>query len=373
MATTPGATFTDMTDTHVHLETEDDIASAFENFWKEQDAIDNGQTPSSQSDEGKKKKPEAEEVEGDDEEASDDEAKDDDEDGESPSEDDEGNDDEQQTEDDEGKDDDDKGDKKKFTDDDEVYTKIKVGDEEHEVAVKDLKRLYGQEAALTKKSMEVAEKAKVADANNAKAIAALDIMVKRAQEASNPYRDINWAQLMKDPSVSAEDVAALQAAAKVAFDNEAFLSGQLDAFMSHVKETQAAAHREAAAAAIKSLTTEDSPNFIKGWNDKLYGEIRSFAVSQGIDKNAINALTDPAAFKIMHMAMQFHKGSQKVVVTKKVNKSPKKIVKSSTSNAGADSKTTKTVTRRDAIAKQKRAGGDMDATTDAFAAILGVS
>src|SRR5271166_5311278 len=45
---------------------------------------------------------------------------------------------------------------KKYADDSDTYVKVKVGEEEHEVAVKDLKRLWGQEASLTKKSQEVA-------------------------------------------------------------------------------------------------------------------------------------------------------------------------------------------------------------------------
>lgn len=366
MATNNGATASDFDDNFVHLESEGDIASAFEQFWKDKDASVS-KKPSSTSDEGTT--PEADEAEEDEhEEASDDEANDDTEDADEPSEDDEG--DEDATDDEE--DSEDEGDKKKkFADDDEVYTKIKVGEEEHEVSIKDLKRLYGQEAALTKKSMEVATKTRQAEESQAKALAALDVLVKRAQESANPYREINWAALMKDPNVSAEDVAALQTAARAAFENETFLTGQLDAFMQHVQAQQAEAHKAAAAAALKSLTTEGSPNFIKGWNNDLYNDIRSFAVSQGFDKQQINQLTDPAAFKVLHMAMQFHKGSQKVVVTKKVNKSPKKIVKSSTTSTGPDSRTTRTIKRKDAVAAQRRAGGGMDATVDAFAAILG--
>ena len=114
---------------------------------------------------------------------------------------------------------------KKYADDEGTYVKVKVGEEEHEVAVKDLKRLFGQEATLTKKSMEVAERTKAAEAAQAKSLAALDVMVKRAQEAANPYRNVNWAALMKDPNISAEDVGALQEAAKSAFENETFLTG----------------------------------------------------------------------------------------------------------------------------------------------------
>ena len=88
---------------------------------------------------------------------------------------------------------------KKYADDEGTYVKVKVGEEEHEVAVKDLKRLFGQEASLTKKSQEVAERTKAAEYAQAKSLAALDVMVKRAQESANPYRNVNWGSLDEGP------------------------------------------------------------------------------------------------------------------------------------------------------------------------------
>ena len=259
---------------------------------------------------------------------------------------------------------------KKFADDDGTYTKIKVGDEEHEVAIKDLKRLWGQEAALTKKSQEAAERAKVAELAQAKSLAALDVMVKRAQEAANPYRNVNWAQLMKDPSISAEDVGALQEAAKAAFENEAFLMGHLDNFVQELQGQQKVAQQQAAQACLKALTDEKSPTYIKGWDQKLYDEMRTFAVSMGANQDMVNNLVDPSAFKLIHMAMQYHKGAQKVV-TQKVDKSPKKIVKASTTSAPPSQDNNKAVTRQKAVAKLKKAGGSMAAAEEAFMSLFG--
>lgn len=259
---------------------------------------------------------------------------------------------------------------KKYADDEGTYVKVKVGEEEHEVAVKDLKRLFGQEATLTKKSMEVAERTKAAEAAQAKSLAALDVMVKRAQEAANPYRNVNWAALMKDPNISAEDVGALQEAAKSAFENETFLTGQLDNFMQEVQAQQQAAQATQAQACIKALTDETSPTYIKGWDQKLYNDMRSFAVSMGANAQMVNNLVDPAAFKLIHMAMQFHKGAQKVV-TQKVNKAPKKIVKASTTSAPPSKDTSKTIDRQKAVAKMKKDGGSMQSAEDAFLAMFG--
>ncbi len=53
-----------------------------------------------------------------------------------------------------------------------VFVKIKVGDKDHEVSVKDLQRLYGQEAALTQKSQQVSDQRKLVERRGPKNSAA---------------------------------------------------------------------------------------------------------------------------------------------------------------------------------------------------------
>src|SRR5262245_23738397 len=107
-------------------------------------------------DDASKKKPSNNETEANEEHESDNDAEHEptDEDAEEPSEDDEES---EGGEDDENDADEDDKPKRKFADDsDETYVKVKEGDTEHEVKVSDLKRLFGQEAALTRRSQEVA-------------------------------------------------------------------------------------------------------------------------------------------------------------------------------------------------------------------------
>lgn len=333
----------------VTLNTEHDTANAFLKL------MDAEEPSKKETEEGET---EAEQVEDTEAEAT---ASDDDtetEDGESPSEDDDEGEGKTETK------------AKKYADDEGTYVKVKVGEEEHEVAVKDLKRLFGQEASLTKKSQEVAERTRYAELAQAKSLAALDVMVKRAQEAANPYRNVQWAALMKDPNIAAEDVQALQEAARAAFENETFLTSQLDAFVQEIQLGQQAAQVYQAQACLKALTDEKSPTYIKGWDQKLYDETRSFAVSLGANRAMVDNLVDPAAFKLIHMAMQFHKGAQKVV-TQKVNKAPKKIVKASTTSSTPNSNTSRVVTRNKAVATLKKDGGSMQSAENAFMAILG--
>lgn len=258
---------------------------------------------------------------------------------------------------------------KKYADSDDVYTKVKIGDEEHEVSIKDLKRLYGQEASLTRKSQEAAELRKAVEADQARNIAAYDVMLKRSAERANSYRELPWTQLMKDPQVPADQLSALQAEAQKAFEDEAFLKHELDGFMQKVQGDQAKARQESARECLKAITTPESKHHIKGWNEALYNDIRAFAADDiGLDKELVNNLTDPGAIKVLHMAMQFARGSQKVVTTK-VNKTPTKIVKNSAS-APAARASSKTVTAKQATAKAIKSGSQDDAI-NAFEAMFG--
>lgn len=256
---------------------------------------------------------------------------------------------------------------KTYVDDDGHLVKIKVGDEEREVAVKDLKRLFGQEASLTQKSTEVANARKAAEADAEKYATSLKVLLQRATEKAEPYRNIDWLAVSKDTSISQEAASALRAEAQRALDDEAFLGQNLNAFMNEVNEKKAVSRVEEAKACIKALTTaptDSAPNaaYIKDWNPKTYEDVRAFGVEMGIPQDAVNTLTDPVAIKIMHMAMLFKKGAAKVVTTS-VNKTPKKIVKTSSSPAARTSKVTADTEK--ALKTLKRSGS-VDDATDAF-------
>ncbi|WP_368508093.1 hypothetical protein [Bradyrhizobium lupini] len=81
----------------------------------------------------------------------------------------------------------------------------------------------------------------------------------------------------------------------------------------------------------------------------------------------VNSITDPAAIKILHMAMQFKRGASKVV-TKTVNKTPKKIVKN-TASAPAARGTAKSAAAAQKTAKALKTGSVNDAV-DAFEALF---
>jgi hypothetical protein len=250
-----------------------------------------------------------------------------------------------------------------------VYTKVKIGEEEHEVSIKDLKRLYGQEATLTRKSQEVAAERKVIETKRAENIAAYDVLLKRSTERADQYRALPWVALQKDPNVPAEQLEQLVAEARKAVEEETFLKSELGNFMSKVQEEQTVARRTAAQECLKVIKDPEHPAHIKGWNDALYNELRTFGAEMGIPAETVNDITDAGAIKILHMAMQFARGAKKVVVTKPVDKTPRKIVKNSASSPAARG-TTKQVTVKSAVTKAKQTGSMSDAA-DAFFALAG--
>jgi hypothetical protein len=260
---------------------------------------------------------------------------------------------------------------KKFVEDaDDTYVKVKMGDKELDVPIKDLKRLYGQEASLTQKSQEVAKQRQAADEGVARNVAALNVLAEKAKAKAAPYAALDWVAIAKNPNISAEEASALRDEAKAAFDDVSFFEKDLGSLMTSIADKHKSDTVVQAKACISTLSTAgtaDKPNalYIEGWNDKVYDDLRSFARELGAEPNAVNSMVDPVAFKILHMAMQFKRGSSKVL-TVKTKKSPTKIVKTS-SNSAASSAPKSTTDRTSAVAKLKRSGSDEDAM-DAFMA-----
>jgi len=252
-----------------------------------------------------------------------------DEDEETPSED--SDDEEEGTDDDDSDEEESDGDKKYA--EDGAYIKFTVDGEQKEISVKEVARLAGQEAALTKKSMEVAEQRKSFEANEAKNIAATQALLARAEERFKPYANIDFNLLATQ--LTPEEYQAVRAQAQERWEDREFLRTSLDGYMNALHERSHASRAAEAQEALKVLAGPADKGGIEGWSQKLYDEVRSFAVSYGIPVEAVNQAIAPWSIRLMHDAMLYARGRAKTaeVKTVKVKKQPKKIVK--TSNAPA--------------------------------------
>ena len=254
---------------------------------------------------------------------------------------------------------------KKYVEDDNTLVKIKVDGEEREVAVKDLTRLFGQEASLTRKSQEVATLRKQNEENGAKYTAALAALYERAQKEFEPYSKLNFLALTKE--LETEELTALQAEAKARYDNVQFLGAELDAFMGHVQTEQKKQHQGQAQECLKVLMDPDKG--IKGWNDQLYTELMDYGMASGLPKDMVYELVDPTAFKLLHKAMLFDKGQKVQEKTQKVVKSPKKILK--TSDAPRSARPDKTTEDSKRALQRLSKSGSIDDAANAFLARWG--
>lgn len=290
-ATTPmGVAATDF-EAAPQLVTEDDAAAAFLSKWSEEDPETVSQVPEedepSDTAEEQEEDNEAEEAEETEEESDEDHQ-------------------EESAEDDDKE----ESEEPKKALDDEAVVKVKVGDEELDVSVKDLKRLYGQEAALTRKSQEVAAKRKEAEATAMKASATLEKMYEKAAAKWEPYSKIDY--LVAQKQLDNESFAALRAEAQAAYEDFRFISEEADTFVKQTQAQQQQNLQEAAKEAVKVLREA-----IPDWSPKLYDQIREYAINTGMDSEVVNNLVDPVAIQLLHKARLFDE-SKKIVTKKKV-------------------------------------------------------
>ena len=247
--------------------------------------------------------------------------------------------DETETEDQEKEDDEDDEDTVQLAQDDDIV-EITVDGKVVQHSVAQLKRLAGQEASLTRKSQETASKRKEAEDAISKNHAVFQTLLAKAEERHKPYADVDM--LLASKTMDAEDFAALRKEAAEAAAELKFLQEEADKFYQDIQAKQQAQMQDAAKECVRVLE-EDIPE----WNNDLYNEIRSYAVSQGLEQTEVDSYVDPAVLKILHKARLYDQGKQVATKKKKVA-AKKKVLRSTKAPEG------------ERVAKQRR----LKATTD---------
>lgn len=280
--------------------------------------------------------------------------------------DDEGTDDEEVDEDQEDQDDDadesddepaDTGKPKKA--DLDALVEITVDGETRTVPVKDLTRLFGQEASLTKKSQAVAAKAKEVEAQELKYVTGVQTLLEKSWKKFEPFTKIDF--LVASKELSTEDFAALRKNAQEAHDEFNYLKSELDGTVETFEKRRAEGIKEAAQAAIPVLT-ETFKGLGSEWNETTYNEIRTYAVSQGLDAKEVNQYVNPTVLTMIYKAMKHD--AVKKAATKKKAAAPKKVIKPSTGNSAAKIPAAK---QKSKINQQLRSG-ELDDITAAIMA-----
>ena len=240
------------------------------------------------------------------------------------------------------------------SDDTEVEVTVNGKTQLHSVG--SLKRLAGQEAAITQKSQQVATQRKVLDDAIGKNHLAFQKMLEKANERWKPYSEVDM--LVAAKAMETEDFAALRKEAEEAYNDLRFLNEEADAFYKNVQEQQQSQLQEAAKECVKVLA-EDIPD----WDNKLYNDIRTYAVSQGLDETEVNNYVDPAVIKILNKARLYDAGKQVATVKKKAA-TTKKVLRNSKAPMGDKQRKSQKVA--DAKAKLRESGNDLDDIANAL-------
>jgi hypothetical protein len=238
---------------------------------------------------------------------------------------------------------------------DDAEVLVTVDGKELRVSVKDLKRLYGQEASLTQKSQAIADQRRVVEAQGLYLAKILQDRYVAAQAKVAKYKDVDLFRASRE--LDPEDFDALRAAKEGAESELAALEREGAEFVQRATQVRQDLLRTQAKESLKAITQA-----IPEWSDELYGKIRTYAVSQGMDADIVNEVVDPGAILMMHKAMKYDESQvKKATVTKKVTKAPTKVLKSST-NPNREPSKLKTL-RREATMS-----GDIDDVADLFLA-----
>jgi hypothetical protein len=217
---------------------------------------------------------------------------------------------------DEDEDDEEDDDEPLAASDDQVVD-ISVNGESKKVSVKDLKRLYGQEASLTKKSQDLANQRKQSEEQLAQTHMSYQKLMERAEARYKPYADIDM--LVASREMDAETFSQLRQDAKQAEDDLKFLQEESGQLVSQAQQNHQQATKEAAADCVKVLQDQ-----LPDWGNELYADIRDYAVRSGLPKDQVDQYTDPQVIMLINKARLYDQSKQSA----KSKKAKAKLTKS---------------------------------------------
>lgn len=241
--------------------------------------------------------------------------------------------------------------------DDDAELEVTVNGKVERVTLGALKALAGQDADLKASVAAVAQQRRVLEDQGSYVAKILTDRYNAAKANAQKYEGIDLYDAAT--KLEPEEFKALRAAKEQADAEVAALEREGAEFLQGIQKTRSDFLKAQAKEALKVITKA-----IPEWNDKLYDELRSYAVSQGMDRQAVNEVVDPGAIQMIHKAMKFDQlQAAKGKVTQKVIKAPKKTVAKGDNPADASASKIKALKREVQIG-----GGDVDDVTALFMA-----
>lgn len=248
--------------------------------------------------------------------------------------------------------------KSRVVEDDDDFT-YKFDGKDHVVKAKDVRRLVGQEAALTQKSQETSQ---LRDHY----LTSLSDLLGREQKKLEYYNTIDFDLLARNPAITDDEIKALKSEKAELESNIAYLTGEKERTREQVsKEDQEKFYKDARAAKAQ-LEDVNSEFHIPEWSPKVYQELFEFGSRFGIKESDYIKITNAGDFKLLWMAKQFLDAKNKVPprLKPKVKSVANKTLKPNSADVEAGSEGI------DTSMKRLRKTGSMDDATSVFKNIL---
>lgn len=235
---------------------------------------------------------------------------------------------------------------------DDAVVSVVVDGVEQQLTVGSLKRLAGQEAALTRKSQE-------ADLVGQRAAATLQGALEVVLEDLQAYANVDW--VLEGSRMDPEEFEwHRQQYQTLTARRDRLINGARSLEQTTAARRQAQLKQEAAEA-VKVLS--DPNTGIKGWSDELYGDILDYAIGAGLPEEDVAQITNPSVIKLINKARLYDQGHK--AAAKKVNLTPARVRKG---GAGAPVAPQQDKAQAQAM-KKLRSGRATD--EDAIAALVG--
>tara|TARA_B100000902_G_C27198417_1_gene857716 strand:+ start:60 stop:1136 length:1077 start_codon:yes stop_codon:yes gene_type:complete len=273
---------------------------------------------------------------------------------------------EEEDDDDEDEEDDDTTEEVTIASDDTVV-EIKVNGETKQVSVKDLKRLAGQEASLTRKSQDLADQRKITEEDFVRTTASYQKLLDRAKERLKPYADMDM--MVAQSQMDTETFAQLRQDARQAEEDVKFLEEESHALLQDMQVKHQSAVQAAAKECIRVL--EDT---IPDWGNEMYNDIRAYAVKNGLPQNQVDQYTDPNVIMLINKARLYDETKATAQVKKAKAKVTKKTKKTKVLSSKKSPPTKTQIKKANAQKAQEKLrnnpkyGGGMDDIADALMA-----
>ena len=241
---------------------------------------------------------------------------------------------------------------------DDTEVEIMVDGEAHQTSIRDLKRLYGMDKSLTRKSQEVASQRKEAEDAISKSQVVFDKLVANAQERYKAYENIDMLVAAKE--MSTEDFSALRKEAQDAYQNLKFLTEEADSYYGGLKAQQAEMQKTAAVECVKVLQEQ-----IPDWSNTLYNDIRHYAIAQGLPEDQVNNYVDPAVIMLINKSRLYDEAKKVSTVKKKKAAKKQKVLRSKKAPQNdADKK--QSAVDKELAALRANGGNDLDDIANVF-------